>query len=116
MASLFSIALFANTAESVFQNNSKVPSELQKRILSAINDKCESVLSKNGLTEVETLSKNVKYDQGMIDVLYTTIFTSRYYFDGTHPIMTTIMVESAEYAFQNGDNLEVINIDCELQN
>ena len=107
---LISTTTWSNTPETAFKRNSEVPVELKARILSALERNCSNLIAKDGLSEQETTVRIDQVDQGIRDHFYTTTFSSRYYFDGSHPITTTITVESAQYDFVNGDNLEVISI------
>lgn len=109
---------FANNVDSVFRKESVLPDVLKEKTLEAIKLKCAKIVSDYGLQEITTSLKTETIDQGMVDVYYTTTFSSRYNFDGTHPVTTYITVESAEYAFSNGNNLEVLKVqsqsnDCE---
>ncbi len=108
-----SITAHANTVETVFDKDSKVPTDLQARILNYVNTKCSAVIANYGLNEVSTSVRLDRIDQGVVDQYFTTTFSSRYYFDGMHPTTIYFTVESAVYAFQNGDNLEVLKSDCE---
>lgn len=76
----------------------QVPTELQEKILKAIEARCERVYN---LNEVETLTRVVRIDQGQTDYYYTTTFSASWYFDGSHPIKTTITVESEDLAIYN---------------
>lgn len=100
----------ANNSDSVFKKDSELPRNLQERVLAAVQSKCANLIMNYGLSEIATEVRIERIDQGVIDRFYTTTFFSRYLFDGTHPTTTYITVESAEYSFSNGDNLEVTNI------
>jgi hypothetical protein len=75
--------------------------------LSAEANTSESVF---GLEEIKTEVREDHVDQGVVDFFYSTSLSSRYFADGMHPATTTIQVESAEYAFSNGDNLQILGI------
>ena len=47
------------------------------------------------LIEEETITRAISIDQGQTDY-YTTNFSACWYFDGSHPIHTTITVEREE--------------------
>lgn len=108
-----SVSAHANTVESVFKKDSLLPLELQKRVLSAIEKKCQDVLTENGLAESATTVREDHIDNGIVDYYYTTTFSSRYYFADQHPTYAYFTVESAEYGFSNGDNLSVSDFKCE---
>lgn len=115
----FSISAQANTIDTVFKKDSALPQELQKRVLQYVNTNCANLVSYSGLQELATDVREVKIDQGMVDQYFTTTFASSYRFDGQHSVRTYITVESAQYAFSNGDNLAVLSIesndDCRAQ-
>jgi hypothetical protein len=99
----------ANTVSVVFKSDSQVPTELQKRISSEVSKKCGPTYSNYTFTEKVTQVRLDRIDQGVTDKYFTTTLT-----DGGlrgHPELTvSITVESAEYSFTNGDNLEVISV------
>lgn len=105
-----SLSSFANTTESVFKKDSQISKQLQARILETLNARCSNLITPYRLTEEATTVRVEKVDQGITDYYYTTVFSSRYYFDGMHPSYTEITVESVEYDFQNGDNLSVSSV------
>lgn len=110
--SVISSTAFANTVDSAFERESPIPVELRSRILQAIQSQCTDHISAYGLKETRTDVRMEKIDQGVVDYFYTTTFTSRYFFDGMHPVTTYITVESAQFSFSNGDNLEVSSVIC----
>ena len=63
------------------------------------------------LKEINTEIKYVKIDQGMVDQYFKTDFSVRHYFDDQHPMNMYITVKSAQYAFYNGKNTEVISVE-----
>lgn len=93
----------------------QVPAELQEKILKAIEARCERIYN---LQEVETETRTVRIDQGQTDYYYTTYFTASWYFDGSHPINTTIKVESEDLAIYNPSvsRLNVLSVDGEACN
>lgn len=107
---LVALSAQANTLDSVFKKDSAIPVELQQRILDAINTRCGRLVMQYGLQEQSTNVRVERIDQGVIDYYFSTTFSSRYNFDGTHPVTTYITVESAQYSFSNGDNLEVSSV------
>jgi hypothetical protein len=105
-----SLSAEANTSGSVFGRSSPVPAALRERILSAVQARCPSIITPYGLEEIKTEVREDHVDQGVVDFFYSTSLSSRYFADGMHPATTTIQVESAEYAFSNGDNLQILGI------
>lgn len=93
----------------------EMPIELQEKILKAIADRCERITN---LQEVETVTRVDRIDQGQVDYYYTTYFTANWYFDGTHPINTTIKVESEDLAIYNPSisRLNVLSVEGEACN
>lgn len=80
-----------------------LPAELNARVLAEVRKSCPAF----GLSEVRTTVCAVRVDQDS-DLYFTTELTGSWNFDGMHPVGgVKVLVESAEYAFSNGDNLEV---------
>lgn len=106
-----SVSALANTLETVYKKDTQLPVALQERILKVLKERCPDMIQPYGLREKTTEVRVDRVDQGVIDRYYTTTFSARWYFDGYHPSTSYIEVKSAEYSFQNGDNLSVLDID-----
>lgn len=96
-------------------SQASVPAELQEKILKAIDERCERITN---VKEIETETRTVRIDQGQIDYYYTTYFSATWLFDGTHPINTTIKVESEDLAIYNPSisRLNVLSVEGEACN
>jgi hypothetical protein len=97
------------------QSFAAVPPELKAKILKAIDEKCDRIMY---LTEEETITHAVRIDQGQTDYYYTTNFSASWYFDGPHPIHTTITVESEELHIFNPaiERFNVLSVEGEACN
>lgn len=95
LAQFTALTAKANTPESVYKKDTVLPLILQQEILKIVSANCTQGISQNGLTEQQTTAEaNMK--QGADMIIYSTIFDSRYLFDGTHPIHSQIEVQSVE--------------------
>ena len=103
----------ANTLETVFKKETSIPKELQEKIFESLKTRCSDIISAYGLREMKTEVRIDRVDQGITDRYYTTVFTSRYYFDGYHPTTTRIEVKSVEYSPQYDDNFSVLEVNGE---
>ncbi|MEZ0393287.1 MAG: hypothetical protein ACAH59_13795 [Pseudobdellovibrionaceae bacterium] len=91
-----------------FKADSQLPRALQKKIAKQVELNC--YLASN-LTEVETVVRTEKSDSnGMYDSYFTTTFQGSLMIDQEIVDGVTIIVESAEYSFYNGDNTTVFSV------
>ncbi len=93
---------FANTTESVYKKDSVLPTELKAQIIQYITEKCPQDISAYGLKEVDTQVVNQSELDVEVETSYETILTSRYYFDGMHPITQEIKVISTKRRSHTG--------------
>ncbi len=103
------LSVFANTTESVYKNDSILPTELKEQIIQFISEKCPQDISAYGLSEVSTQVVNQSELDVEIETIYETIFTSRYYFDGMHPSTQEIKVTSVKSRSHTGQVSYLIN-------
>lgn len=101
-----SLVAQANTVETVFKKDSEIPVELQQKIIDYVTQNCKAIVELYGLSELQTEVRYDRVDQGILDTYFTTTLSARYHYDGMHPSVTRIVVESAKYDFY-GDNLRV---------
>ncbi len=96
---LSTLAVSANTVESIYQEDSALHRLLKVEIAQALTDKFNCI-NPYGIKEVETVVEVDRVDQGVIDYYYTTTFSITYTYD-YHPNSTRVVVRSAKYAGSN---------------
>lgn len=114
--SLSASLVFANSPASVFPEGTIVPQEVQAEIIEQLSQVCSSGVIPWGLAETGSrLLKQEISPEGNISH-YAISFSSRYYFDGMHPIQQVLGVQVTLLLNQNGKfkltKLSVITGDC----
>ncbi|MBY0516357.1 MAG: hypothetical protein K2P81_05585 [Bacteriovoracaceae bacterium] len=107
---LFSLSVHAS---SVFKSDTRLPLELQNKVLQAVYT-CGDYTRSWSLQEENTSVSEIRVDQGVIDYRFETIFSVNYYFDGTHPMTKKIGVVSMEWDIDNpaAEKWTVESLDC----
>lgn len=101
----------ANTIQTVFKKDTKLPVILQEKILAKVQKELPC-LDPYGLRETTTAVKIDRVDNGVIDYYYSTSMVVNYHYD-YHPRSATIKIDSAHFDYWcEGDcNYEITAFD-----
>jgi len=108
--SFFSITLASAQQGPIrFQPQTEIPHELQIFIQETLVRNCSAVRQNSvRLDEVQTTYERQQIDQGIVDFYYTTLLKAYQVVGGTRTrFLGDVVIESAYYAFQAGENREV---------
>jgi hypothetical protein len=118
LAALFLLFAPASQAEVIFSATSALPSDFgfRDKLVAAVETNCvRETANDYPIVESKTDVNEVKVDQGVVDVLYSSTFdVYGYDADGYHPRRYQVLVESAWYAGSNPtpeDYIEIISVD-----
>lgn len=100
LVTVISLLVIGQAHASLFLSNTTLPTELQQLIVNTIKKEvpCVALYS---LKETETLVREERIDQGVVDYFFTTKITGQYYFDSYHPAAMDVVIETAEYDISN---------------
>lgn len=106
-ALLMTGSAFANSLDYVYQPGSILPQALKVQVLETLKKDCALGVSNWGLNEQSSrLISQFQNEDYRIDH-YVTEFRSQYSYDGYHPSVQTIVVESDLMAPNDGSGAEV---------
>jgi len=105
LATIFSCSSFAGIFTGSYKKDTIVPVNLQDEVAQAIYNRYPCL---SNLLEVDSTERVDRVDQGVVDRYYTTVFTSLSTLD--HPSHVYVTVDFAEYAFSNGKNTAILNL------
>ena len=99
----------ANTTESVYKKDSILPAALKEQIIQYISKQCPQDISAYGLNEIQTVVTYQSEPDVESRTEFETVLTSRYYFDGMHPVTQEIRVNTSESRTHTGQKYFDVN-------